>query len=547
MAGEVHDPRAYALGGVAGHAGLFGTANDLAIYCRMILSAGEVDGKRILSAATLRQMIEPRCLDDESGCRTYGFDVDTGYSPSPRGDRFQPKKTFGHTGFTGTMFWMDPSSKTYVILLANRVHPDGKGEVGALRRRVATLAAEAVLGPGDLPAGKSVADALNGKEIASVGRPAQVLCGIDVLKADGFKALDGRRVALITNHTGRDRDGNRTIDILAAQQNFKLVHLFSPEHGIAGLLDEKVGHGVDEKTGLKVYSLYGATRQPTAEMLEGIDTLVFDIQDIGARFYTYVATMGNSMREAAKHKMRFVVLDRPNPISGLHVDGPIADKKHFSFIAFGPLPVMHGMTVGELARLFNKEYEINCDLHVVEVEGWRRAMWFDETGLMWTNPSPNMRNLTQALVYPGICLMEATNVSMGRGTDQPWEMFGAPWIDGKKLAAALNTARLPGLRFVPVEFTPKASKHVNMRCEGVYVIVTDRNAVEPVRAGLTIAWTVKKLSGEQFEFDKVERLLSNEAVTKALGQAKKPDEVMTLWRDDLENFRKTREKYLLYR
>lgn len=376
---------------------------------------------------------------------------------------------------------------------------------------------------------------------------AQVLCGIDVLKRDGFKALDGRKIAIVTNHTGRDLEGNRTVDVLAGAKNLTVVRLFSPEHGLYGTLDEKVGHGKDEKTGLQVYSLYGETRRPNDEMLAGVDALVFDIQDVGARYYTYISTMGLCMEEAAKRKIKMVVLDRPNPVRGLKVDGPLADKMHFGFTAYGPIPVAHGMTVGELARFFNDDAKIGADLLVIPVEGWKRSMWFDETGLMWVNPSPNMRNLTQAALYTCVGLLEATNLSVGRGTDQPFELFGAPWVDGRKLAKALNDANLTGLRFVPIEFTPDSSKFKGQLCQGVYLIVTDRNALEPVMSGLTCAWTLKKLFGEKFEIKPVVRLLQNEKVQAALASTADPKSLPSLWKEDLEAFKKTREKYLMYR
>jgi uncharacterized protein YbbC (DUF1343 family)/CubicO group peptidase (beta-lactamase class C family) len=550
-AGEVHDPRAYALGGVAGHAGLFGTAQDLGKYCRMILNGGEVDGKRILSASAVGAMIRPQRMPQGNDWRTYAFDALTGYS-SPRGQRFDPLTTFGHTGFTGTMFWLDPANHCFVILLTNRVHPalrDGSaGSINRLRREVSTLAAEAMLGRGKSPVGSSVREALGAAVTRHAsGVPDVVLCGIDVLKRDNFKQLEGRRVALITNHTGRDRDGNRTVDLLAGAPGVKLVKLFSPEHGLYGALDEKVGNTVDEKTKLPVFSLYGETRRPSEEMLEGIDTLVFDIQDVGARFYTYISTMGLCMEEAAKNEIRMVVLDRPNPITGAIVDGPVADKEHFSFICYGPIPLVHGMTIGELASLFNDEFKINCDLQVVEMDGWRRSMWFDETGLTWINPSPNMRNLTQALVYPAVCLLEATNVSMGRGADQPFETFGAPWIDGPKLAAALNGERLPGLRFVPIEFTPKSSKFANQQCQGVYIIVTDRNVVEPTRSGLALAFHLEKLFGKDFQEGPVRGRIHDNATMAALAKAKDVDELPAVWKEELDAFRRTREKHLIYK
>jgi uncharacterized protein YbbC (DUF1343 family)/CubicO group peptidase (beta-lactamase class C family) len=525
MVGEVHDPRAFALGGVAGHAGLFGTADDLARYCRMILGGGQLDGTRILSEATVRAMTTPRPMPDGSDARTYGFDVDTPYS-SPRGDRFPRGTSFGHTGFTGTMFWMDPATRAFVILLTNSVHPGGKGNVIALRRYVSTAAAEALIGPAPVPA---------------------VMTGIDVLKRDGFKQLQGRRVALVTNHSGRDREGNRTVDLLKDAPGVTLVRIFSPEHGLFGVLDEKVGHGVDEKTGLKVYSLYGETRRPTAEMLEGVDTIVFDVQDIGARFYTYISTMGLCMEEAAKQKVRMVVLDRPNPNTGLIVEGPVAQQKHNSFICYGPIPVSHGMTVGELAHFFNGEVRIGCEVDVVKMEGWTRSMWWDETLLAWVNPSPNIRNPTQSLLYPGVGLLETSNLSVGRGTDQPFEIFGAPWVDGRRLAAALNKERIPGLRFVPITFTPKSSKFANEECQGVYIVVSDRRYVSPVNAGVTIAWHLEGLFGDKFDLDAVGKMLHNDDALQAVQQADNPARIPASWRQDLEAFKRVREKHLLYK
>jgi uncharacterized protein YbbC (DUF1343 family) len=378
------------------------------------------------------------------------------------------------------------------------------------------------------------------------GPPAEVLCGIDVLERDHFQLLQGRRVALITNHTGRDRDGASTVELLHKAQGVTLVCLFSPEHGLYGAVDEKVADTTDPATGLHVYSLYGKTTRPTTQMLEGVDTLVYDIQDVGARFYTYSVTLGICMQEAARHKLKFIVLDRPNPVTGTLADGPIADKEHFGFTAFGPMPIAHGMTFGELARLYNGTWGVNCDLTVVPMEGWRRDMWYDQTGLTWVNPSPNMRNLNAAVLYPAVCLLEATNVSVGRGTDQPFERFGAPWMDGRRLSAALNAAALPGVRFVPIEFTPIESKFKGQRCRGVQIILTDRNRFEPARSGVTIVWTVNQLFGERFEFEKVERLLQSKSAMAAIRAAKDPREIESVWQKELAEFRKVRERHLMY-
>lgn len=375
--------------------------------------------------------------------------------------------------------------------------------------------------------------------------PKGVLTGIDVLVRDEFKILDGRRVGLITNHTGVDRQGRSVIELLAKAPNVEVVTLFSPEHGLKGQLDEKVADSTDPLTGKKVYSLYGETRRPSAEMLEGIDTLVFDIQDIGARFYTYIATMGYAMEEAAKHKIKFVVLDRPNPITGTRVFGPYNDREGL-FTAYHRTPLVHGMTVGELARMFNEERGIGVDLHVVEMEGWRRGMWYDETGLEWINPSPNMRNLNQATLYPAIGLIEGCKVSVGRGTDTPFERFGAPWIEPLRLAERLNGLGLAGIRFVPFRFTPDSSKFKDEVCGGVQIVVTDRDAFDPLETGLSIVRELKDLFGGEFDVDSVDRLLFGAEVLAKVKASSGPTTYTPLWEKDLQEFMKRRAGFLLY-
>jgi uncharacterized protein YbbC (DUF1343 family) len=523
LRGRVHDPRAAALEGVAGHAGLFSTADDLARWCQMMI---QQPGSTVLAPATINRMTWPQCVEPQLDCRGLGLDIDTALS-SARGDLFPPMQSFGHTGFTGTSFWIDPTRDCYVILLTSRLHPDGRGSVVDLRRNVASVVAGAVIGE-------------------SVDSAAEVYCGIDVLAGDNFNLLSGSKVGLITNQTGLSRTGRRTIDLLQEADDVQLVALFSPEHGLKGILDEQVKDSVDKATRLRVHSLYGQTRRPSAEMLEDIDTLVFDIQDIGTRFYTYISTMGYAMEEAARHGIRFVVLDRPNPITGIRVDGPLADPDLTSFTAYKPIPVVHGMTIGELAMLLNAEFEINCELEVVALVGWHRSMWWDETGLMWVNPSPNMRNLTQATLYPAIGLLEMTNISVGRGTDQPFEQLGAPWIDGRRLADALNTANLPGIRFVPISFTPDASKFKGEHCQGVYMVVTARNAFQPVRTGLMIAWQLKSLFDQDFETAQLNKLLANEQVAEVVLNTATPENLPAIWQASLERFKRIRGDYLLY-
>jgi uncharacterized protein YbbC (DUF1343 family)/CubicO group peptidase (beta-lactamase class C family) len=565
LRGEVHDPTSNRMGGVAGHAGLFSTADDLAVFCQMILRGGEYGGARILSPLGVEEMTRPRQVTEEGGARGLGWDVNTSFSAN-RGELF-PVGSFGHTGFTGTSLWVDPATESLVVFLSNRVHPDGKGDVSSLRARVATITAGAVTDLGvALKARLEQQDyvremvagfvrfqvSLNEARAADAERPpapsdAEVLNGVDVLERDGFKQLAGMRVGLITNHTGRDRKGRQTIDVLREAPGVRLVALFSPEHGIRGGLDEKVSDSTDEKTGLPVYSLYGESRRPRAEHLKGLDALVFDIQDIGARFYTYISTLGHAMEEAARAKLPVYVLDRPNPINGLDVEGPVADPDKLSFIAYHTIPVRHGMTVGELAQLFNEQRGIGCDLRVVRMENWRRGMWFDATGQTWVNPSPNMRSLTEATLYPGVGLLETTNLSVGRGTDTPFEIFGAPWLDGPRLAAYLNARSLPGVRFVPVRFTPSASKFKGEECGGVNLFVTDRARFRPVRTGLEIAVALRRLHPSEWKVQDYLRLLANADTLERVRRADAPEEITRAWGERLEEFRRARSRVLLYR
>jgi uncharacterized protein YbbC (DUF1343 family)/CubicO group peptidase (beta-lactamase class C family) len=526
MQGEVHDPRAFKLGGVAGHAGLFSTASDLAIYAQMMLDGGRLGEKQILSPPTVDLMT--RGYRVPGGLRGLGWDKRTGYSLN-RGELLSDS-AFGHGGFTGTVLWIDPELQLFYIFLSNRVHPDGKGLVNPLAGRIGSVVAASVRDRG-----------------ARSEPRAPALAGIDVLQRDGFRQLEGRCVGLITNHTGRNQAGVSTVRLLQGASNVRVVALFGPEHGFEGKLDvAKVPDGQDPATGLKVYSLYGETRRPTLAMLEGIDTLVFDIQDIGARFYTYLSTMGEAMTAAAEHGRRFVVLDRPNPINGRDVAGPVSDVGRESFTAFHRLPVRHGLTLGELARLLREERQLNLDLEVIACEGWRRNDFWDATGLSWVNPSPNMRNLTQALLYPGIGLLETTNLSVGRGTDAPFERIGAPWLDGRRLAAELNARHLPGVTFVPIEFEPASSKFANQKCGGMNVLITDRRTFEPVRTGLAIAVDLRRLFPEQWDTKALDRLLVHQRTHQAIVDGRPLDEVEAAARDGVDGFLRRRAAFLLY-
>ena len=441
--------------------------------------------------------------------------------------------------------WIDPARALFVIFLSNRLHPDGKGAVNPLAARIGTIAVEAIE---DAPPSPQAPTTSWCPAEAGVGRSRPtVLAGIDVLQRDGFALLSGRRVGLITNHTGVNRAGVSTARLLKEAPGVNLVALFSPEHGFEGKLDTaNVPDTRDPATGLVVRSLYGKTRRPTAAMLQGIDTLVFDIQDIGTRFYTYISTMGYAMQAASEHKLRFVVLDRPNPINGVDVEGPMLDAGRESFVAFHRLPVRHGMTIGELARLFNAELRLDLDLQVVRVEGWRRSEYFDATGLTWINPSPNMRSLTEAILYPGIGLLETTNLSVGRGTATPFELIGAPWLDGNRLAEELNAAGLAGIRFTPIEFTPDASVFRQQLCRGLRVENTDRPALPPVRAGLEIARRLRAAYPDTWKIDAYDRLLGNRAVLEALRAGKPVGEIEAVDRPALDAFLRRRAAFLLY-
>lgn len=389
---------------------------------------------------------------------------------------------------------------------------------------------------------------------AATGLPAQqpdrltgALPGIDVLEQQQFAALKGRKLGLITNHTGITRDGRRSIDVLHGTDVCQLVCLFSPEHGIQGALDRNgIADGTDAATGLRIWSLYGDTKKPTAKMLAGVDTLVFDIQDIGCRFYTYASTMSLALEVAAEHHLAFVVLDRPNPLGGERYEGPVLPKDRIDFVGCHMLPVRHGMTLGELARMIVGERGLKVDLTVVPCQGWHRADYYEATLLRWVDPSPNMRNLTEAVLYPGIGLLEGTNLSVGRGTDTPFEVLGAPWCDGQKLAAWLLAQHIPGVAFVPVEFTPAASKYKGQKCGGIQISVTDRSALLPVRTGLYVACGLRALFGADWQTDKLDWLLKHEPALAALLDGAPPDRLEALWAKDLELFRMRRKPFLLY-
>jgi uncharacterized protein YbbC (DUF1343 family)/CubicO group peptidase (beta-lactamase class C family) len=550
--GVVHDPTARRMGGVAGHAGLFSTGDDLAKFAQALLDGG--DG--ILSELTVEKMTRPEQPPWAPVLRGFGWDIDSPLS-SNRGDLL-PVGGYGHTGWTGTSMWIDPTSRTYIILLTNAVHPRG-GNAIALRSKVATAVAAA------LPLTTSEKEALRWESITGYNeaqsamrrmsvRNGSVKNGIDVLEEHGFDVLQvaggKKKIGVVTNQTGVDLEGRRTIDVLAGAAGVTLEAIFSPEHGVTGTLDTlKVGDSKDAATGVPVYSVYGGTdaaRRPAAEVMKSLDAVVIDIQDAGVRFYTYETTLGYFLEAAAAAGVEVIVLDRPDPVTGSFVQGPVADAGRESFTNYWTVPVRHGMTMGELAKMFNAERNINAKLTVVPMEGWQRGDWFDSTGLAWVNPSPNLRSVTAAALYPGVALIEGTNVSVGRGTDTPFELVGAPWIKGREFATYLNGRGIAGVRFVPVTFTPTTAVYSAQKCEGANVVLTERNLLDGPELGIELATALQRLYPANFKIGRITELLVNRAAFDGLMAGEDPRRIAQDWQEELERFEAVRKKYLIY-
>ncbi len=553
LRGIVHDETSRFMGGIAGHAGLFTTAADLSRFAQMMLGLGAwVDpatGKevRIFSPLTVRKFTEPGSPADQGVIRALGWDVDSPFS-SNRGELF-PIGSYGHTGFTGTSLWLDPSTQTYVIILTNVVHPKRGKSLSSFRSRLATTVA-ASLGvdvPGVTLTGYN--ETLTGAGIHRVvARNAETLTGLDVMEADQFAGLRGKRIGLITNHTGLDRGGRRNIDAMLAA-GLKVTTLYSPEHGLGGRDDTDVSNGRDTKTGLPVVSLYlPDQRRLTADKRKDVDVLVFDIQDVGARFYTYSCTLLYALEEAAKTRTPFYLLDRPNPITGTHIEGPLLDEALDSFVGCYDIPIRHGLTLGELATMANAERHWNADLHVVKMRNWQRGDWFDSTGLSWVDPSPNMRSLNAALLYPGVAMLEALkNYSVGRGTDAPFEQVGADWINGGQLAESLNRRYIPGVRVYPTRFRPTASNFAGREVEGVRFVVTDRESFDSVLFGFEIAAALEKLFPGHIEWETCRFLIGSQRVVDDLKNGVDPKVIaIRLQQEDLAQFAARRRAYLLY-
>jgi uncharacterized protein YbbC (DUF1343 family)/CubicO group peptidase (beta-lactamase class C family) len=543
--GEVHDPTAYRMGGVAGNAGVFSTAPDLALFCQMLVNGGQLGGKRILSPQAVAAMAKPNGLPGTSTQRGLGWDIKSPYAKAH--NHAFPKGSFGHTGYTGTSIWIDPRSQSYLIILTNRLHPNGRGNVKALRAKTAAAVAQALrLGP---PAEMSAWEGGEAPVMEGFGAAdgrERLQTGLEVLAAQGFAPLKGKNLGVITNHTGIDRNRRPLLQLLLKTPGVKVRTIFSPEHGLSGTLDEKVPSGRDPATGLMVYSLYGTVKKPTPEMLRGLDALVYDIQDVGTRFYTYITTMAYAMEAARAAGLEFYVLDRPNPLTAAAVQGPVLEPGLKSYIGYFPLPVRYGLTVGELATLLNRENGIGVKLTVIPMRGYRRELWFDQTGLPWVNPSPNLRSLTQATLYPGVAMVEAANVSVGRGTATPFEVVGAPWIVGERLARHLNGRHLSGVKFEPVVFVPQSSRYAGQRCEGVRLRLTDRTELDAPALGLELAHALYHLFPGKFDLERTRYMIGSTATLAAIRNGTDPQDIRRAWQPALAAFLRLRQKYLMY-
>ncbi|HEU4416077.1 MAG TPA: exo-beta-N-acetylmuramidase NamZ domain-containing protein [Candidatus Angelobacter sp.] len=554
LRGVVHDPRAERMGGVAGHAGVFSTAGDLALYAQALISR-----KSILDPDIIEKMTTPQQPPNATEVRGLGWDIDSSFS-SNRG-ALLPVGSFGHTGFTGTSMWIDPYTNTYVILLTNSVLPRQGPQLISLRSRVATAVA-ALLHLDVSSSERERQLSITGYNEAAAAsrrvaaRNGHVLTGIDVLEQENFASLKQPdkaelKIGLLTNNTGVDGQGKRTIDVLAAAPGVKLMAIFAPEHGIFGAQDDlKVEDTVDSVTGVTVYSMYGGTdakKRPPMDVLKTLDAVVFDVQDAGARFYTYPATLGYLLEAAAQTNTQVIVLDRPDPVNGSFVQGNMSQAEFAGFTNYHPTPVRFGMTSGELAQMYNVERKIGAQLKVVPMQGWLRGDWFDSTGIVWINTSPNLRSVNEAELYTGVAIVEGTNVSVGRGTDTPFEVMGAPWIDPRAFSDYLNARLIPGVRFVPVTFTPVSGPYQNKLCKGVNIIVTDRTVLDAPEMGIELAAALKKLYPDNWKIEHLIGTLANQQVFDAVAAGEDPRSIAQGWQEELEKFKEVRQKYLLYK
>lgn len=548
--GVVHDPTAARMAGVAGHAGLFSTADDLAIFARMLLDGGgggPSGAVHILAPRSIAEMTVPQSPEGATHPRGLGWEVAAPLASNR--DRLLPIGSYGHTGFTGTMLWIDPVGATYVIILTNRTYLDDGGDAAPLRKEILALVSER-LGPVTeaqvLAREPALDDFYRLAKAREVRMQAAVATGLDILDAGGFSPLNGARVGLITNQTGVTRAGARNIDLLARASGARLCAIFSPEHGLYGDAEGRVSSGMEPATELPFYSLYGAVTRPSDDMLKGIDALVFDVQDAGARFYTYVTTMAYAMEAAAGRGIDFYVLDRPDPVTANAVQGPVMDADLKSFTGYFPLPTRHGMTMGELAAMFNGENRIGARLHVIRMSGYRRSEWYDQTGLPWIAPSPNIRTLAEVALYPGVAMIEGANVSVGRGTAAPFELIGAPWIDKDRLSAYLESRTIAGVRFEPADFTPADDRYANRQCHGVRIKLQDRDALDSPALGVELVAALYHLYPNDFRVDSTLGMLGSRTVLKQIKAGDDPKFIAVGWQPSLRTFMALRSKYLLY-
>ena len=540
LRGTVQDPTARRAGGVAGHAGLFGTADDLARFAQALLRAGP---DAPLFRGTITELQRPQGAASTTAWHGLGWSL---IAPlEAEREASPPWGAVGHTGYTGTGIWLDFTHHRFVVLLTTRLHPDGRGDVRPLRRQVLALVASL-----QAPSPRGADSPVYPQAPPPDDGPAAVWSGIDVLRQQGYAMLQGRRVGLVTHSAAIDRHGWRTLDRLRRAPGVRLVRLFTPEHGLNAEAEGRIDSGIEPFSGLPIVSLYGPTQRPAPGTLQDIDTLVIDLQDAGVRFYTYLATLGECLRAAAKAGIPVVVLDRPDPARADHVAGPTLDPGLKSFTAYAALPVQHGMTIGELARYLAAELKtdegLTVDLQVVAMRGYRRAMNFEDTGLDWVPPSPNLRRPESARLYPGVAWIEGAPVSVGRGTEHPFEWVGAPWIDGARLAQALTDLQLPGLAVQKIQFVPKAAPYADQRCEGVALRVTDRERFDASLLGAALVQSLHRLWPRQFVAERTLGMVGSAQALQQLRDGLPPAQARERWEKNWGDFLQRRAAALLY-
>ncbi len=515
--GVVDDPRAYRMGGVAGHAGAFSSVRDVSRFAQMLLRRGELDGVQVLKEDTVTRMLEVRRAGGVK--RTLGFDVESPYAHA-RGQLFSAR-ALGHGGYTGTSIWLDPEQDLFVVLLSNRVHVGPGGSIHPLASSIADLAVRAAR-----PA------------------PQGISTGIDVLQQSAFAELRGRTVSVLTHAAAQDREGVSTLERLIAARGVNVKSVMTPEHGFDA---KQEGHVRNDRRGeLPVYSLFGKTRKPRPEMLQGIDTVVIDLVDVGTRFYTYMASVLAVMEACAEANVEVMLLDRPNPIGGARIEGPLSELAFKSFVNFHPLPLRHGMTAGELARFLVRARDLDVKLEVVRVAGWDRSAWFGDTDLEWRAPSPNLGTKEQAMLYPAIALIEGTNVSVGRGTEHAFRVVGAPFIDGPALARKLESKKLRGIAIKATQFRPRVGPYSGTTIQGVKVELLDPHLFSAARVGLAIIDALRELHRDAWDQSRLERLVAHRGTLAALAQGVGLEDIEASWREELDAFKRAREKALLY-